>query len=71
MPSPICLRSVQGVFFGLTKQVIVIPMMDEHHLLVRLKDKVASQKKIPKKRASKAIKEVVEEGWKSESSSKF
>lgn len=66
---PICLRSVQGVFSGVTKQVIVILMVDEHPILVGLKDKVVSQKKIRKKRASKAIEEVGEEGWKSQSSS--
>lgn len=66
------MKSAQWVFTRATKQAIVqlIPIMDEHHLLVGLKDdKVTSPKKTPEKRAMKKAVEEVSEGEKIDSSS--
>lgn len=55
------LKSVQRVFSGAAKQVIIelTPIINEKHLLVGLVgDKVVALKKRPKKRPSRAVEEV-------------
>lgn len=68
------MKSAQGAIAGATKEVIIelIPITDDHHLLIRLKDdKVVSPKKTTEKRASKKAVKEVGAGEKNDLSSRF